>query len=79
MHQLREDHYEELNAAKDNGKTETIEEFNKLRQTLEDKKVNVMKFGEEWDMLMVQLQALQQSFNEARGKKEKDAKNIWII
>ena len=65
---LREDHNKELNAAKYNGTTETIEELYKLCQIMEDKKGDVMKIGEEWDMLMEKLKALQQSFNEKRVK-----------
>ena len=61
---LREEHDKELNAAKENGTTETIEELDKLCNIMEDKKGDVMKIGEEWDMLMEQLKALQQSFNE---------------
>ena len=37
MQKLREEHYEALNAAKDNGTTETIEELYRLSQTLEYK------------------------------------------
>ena len=32
-----------------------------------------MKIGEEWDMIMEQFKALQQSFNEKRVKAEKDS------
>ena len=35
--QLREEHDKALNAAKENGTTETIEELDKLSQNLEDK------------------------------------------
>ena len=49
---LREDHDKELNSAKDKGTTETIEELDKLCQIMEDKKGDVMKISEEWDMLM---------------------------
>ena len=37
MQRLREERDEALNVDKDNGTTETIEELNKLSQTLEDK------------------------------------------
>ena len=47
MQQLREEHDEALNSAKDIGTTETIEELDKLCQTLKDKKSDVMKVGEE--------------------------------
>ena len=40
---LREEHDEILNAAKNNGTTETIEELDKLRQILKDKKVVLWK------------------------------------
>ena len=40
---LREEHDEELNATKDNGLTETIEEHDKLCQIMEDKKVMFWK------------------------------------
>ena len=52
MQLLREEHDEDLNAAKDHGTTETIEELYKLRETLEDKIGDVMEIGEEQDMLM---------------------------
>ena len=52
MQLLREEHDEALNAAKDHGTTETIEFRDKLRQTLEDKIGDVMRIGEEQDMLM---------------------------
>ena len=53
MQRLREDHDEARNSAKENGTTETIEELDKLRQTLEDKIGDVMDIGEEQDMLMI--------------------------
>ena len=37
MQRLREEDYEALNVAEDNGTTETIEELDKLSQTLEEK------------------------------------------
>ena len=46
MHWMREEHKKALNAAKENGTTETIEELDKLRQIMEDKKSDVMKIGE---------------------------------
>ena len=52
MQLLREEHDEDLNAAKDHGTTETIEELDKLRKTLEDKIFDVMEIGVEQDMLM---------------------------
>ena len=61
---LIEDPDKYLNSAKDDGTTKTIEEPDKLCQIMEDKRGDVMKIGEEWDMLMEQLKALQQSFNE---------------
>ena len=45
------------------GTTEGIVELYKLCQIMEDKKGDVMKIGEEWDMLMEQLEALKHSFN----------------
>ena len=36
MQQLREEHNEALNATKDNNTTETIEEHDKLHQTIEE-------------------------------------------
>ena len=47
MLQLIEEHDKVLNPAKGNGTTETIEELDKLRHTLEDKKVDVVEIGEE--------------------------------
>ena len=47
MQQLREEHDEVLNAAKENGTAETIKELGKLRKILKDKKGDVMKIGEE--------------------------------
>ena len=52
MHLLKEKHYQALNAAKNHGTTETIEELDKLRKTLEDKIFDVMEIGVEQDMLM---------------------------
>ena len=52
-----------MNSAKDNGTTETIEKIDKLCQIMQDKTFDVTKIGEELDMLMEQLKALQQSFN----------------
>ena len=43
MKQLREEQNELLNYTKDNGTTETIEELDKLRQNMEDKKVMLWK------------------------------------
>ena len=37
MQKLREEYNEALNSAKENGTTETIEELDKLSQTIEDK------------------------------------------
>ena len=68
MYQLREEHDEELNPAKDNGTTETIEELEKLCQLMEDKKGEVMKIHEKIDMPMEQLNPWQQGFNEDRLK-----------
>ena len=47
MLQLREEHNEALNAAKGNGTTETVEWIVKLRQTLKDKKLDVMKISDD--------------------------------
>ena len=79
MQLLREDHNEAINAAKDNCTTETIEKLEKLRQTLEDKKCYAMEIGQEQDMLMEQLKALQQSFNEEKEKAYKDAKATQVL
>ena len=43
IHWLREEHDKDLNAAKENGTTETIEELDKLCHILEDKKVMLLK------------------------------------
>ena len=43
MMQMIEEHNEALNVAKDNGVTEFIEELDKLRQILEDRKVMLWK------------------------------------
>ena len=43
IQKLIEEHNEALNASKDNGTTETIEELYKLRKTLEYKKVMLRK------------------------------------
>ena len=43
MQRLREEHDEALNAAKVNGATYFIEELDKLRQIVEDKKVMLRK------------------------------------
>ena len=48
-----------LNVSKYNGTTETIEELEKLLQILEDKKGDVIKTGQEQDILMEQLKELQ--------------------
>ena len=52
MEILGEEHDEALNATKDNGTTKTIEELEELRQTMDDKKRDVMDIGEQQDMLM---------------------------
>ena len=78
MQWLREEHDKELNAAKDNGTTETIEEPDKLCQILEDKKGDIMKFSEELDTLMEKLRALQHSFNKERVKVEKYSETIQV-
>ena len=44
MQQLIEENYEFLNADKENGTTENIEELGKLRQNLEEKKVMLWKW-----------------------------------
>ena len=43
MHRLREERNEVLNAAKYNSTTETIEELDKLRQIMEEKKMKLWK------------------------------------
>ena len=43
------------------------------------KKGDVIKVGEERDVLMEKLKALQQSFNGERVKSEKDAKTIQVL
>ena len=43
MQQLIEEHDDVLNAARDNGTTETIEELDKLHQNMEYKKVMLWK------------------------------------
>ena len=46
MQRLIEEHDEALNAAKDKGTKENIEELEKLRQTLEETKGDVMEISE---------------------------------
>ena len=58
MQQPREEHDEVRNATKDNRTIETIEELEKLRQNLEDKRGNVMEIGEEQDILLEQPKTL---------------------
>ena len=79
MQLMIEEHDEALNAAKNNSTTETIEELEKLRQTLEDNKGYFMKIGQEQYMLLKQLKALQQSFNEVREKADKYAKATQVL
>ena len=79
MHLLKEKHYQALNAAKDHGTTETIEELDKLRKTLEDKIGDFMEIGEEQDMLMGKHEAVQHSFGENRVKVEKGSKIIQVL
>ena len=43
---------------------------------MEDKKGDVIKIGEVWDMIMEQLKALQNIFNEKRVRAEKDSETI---
>ena len=64
MQRLREEHDKDMNATKENGETETIEELDKLHQIIEGKKRDVIKIGEEWDMIIEQLKAMKYSFNE---------------
>ena len=64
---------------KDNGTTETTEELENLRQILEGKKSDVMKIGEEWDILMEKLKSLQESSNEEILKVEKEVETIQLI
>ena len=42
-------------------------------------KGDVMKVGEEWDMLMEQIKAFQHGFNEERVKSEKDVETIQVL
>ena len=76
---LREEHNKSLNAAKEIGTSENIEELDKLRQVLEDKKDDVVYIGEDQDMSREQLKALQQIFNEYREKLEKGSETILVI
>ena len=55
---LIEEHYEALNAAKDNNTTQTVGEVDKLLQNLEEKEVDVMEICEYQDMLMEKLKSL---------------------
>ena len=64
---LREEHNKELKDAKDNGTTETIEKLTSCVRFWKKKRW-CYKIGDEWDMLMEQLKALQQSFNEESVK-----------
>ena len=68
-----------LNATKENGTIETIEELDKLRQTMKDQKGDVMEIGEERDMLMEQLKALQRSFIEKTTRAEKGSLTIQLL
>ena len=68
-----------MNAAKDNGTTETIEKLEKLRQIMEDKKVDAMEVGEEQDILMEQVKASKKNFNDEKKKSEKYAETIQIL
>ena len=47
MQRLREEHDKDMNATKENGETETIEELDKLHQIIEGEKRDVIKIGEE--------------------------------
>ena len=76
VQRLQEEHYESMNASKKNCTTETIEELDKLHKIMEDKKYYIMETGQERDMLMEQLKALQKIFNEERVKSDKGAKTI---
>ena len=49
-----------------------------MRQTLELKKGDVIEIGEERDILMEQLKALQQRFNEEITKSDKGSKTIKV-
>ena len=46
---------------------------------MKDKKGDVIGIGEELDMLLEKLKALQKSFNEERKKPEKSDKDIQLI
>ena len=46
IQRLIEEHEEALNAAKENGTTETIEKLDKLRHILEEKKYDAINIGE---------------------------------
>ena len=79
MQLLREEHDEALNSSKDNGTTETIEELENLRQTLEYNKGYVMEIGQEQDMLIEQLKELQHSFNAEIEKSDKYNKATQVL
>ena len=79
MQQLREEHDEVLNSDKGNGATETIEEFDKLRQILEEQTGDAMNIGEERDVLRRKVKALQWGFNEERSKSYKGSKTIQLV
>ena len=62
-----------------NGITENIEIFDKFCKILEDKNGDAVEIGEEQDMLREKLTALQQSFNDYRGKSDRGAKTIQVL
>ena len=46
---------------------------------MEDKNGDAVEIGEEQDMLREKLTALQQSFNDYRGKSDRGAKTIQVL
>ena len=42
-------------------------------------KGDIMKIGEEWDMIMEKLKELKQSFNEDMVKSDKDSETIQVL
>ena len=64
---LREEHDEALNAVKDNGATEFVEELDKLHQILEEKKVMLMIQKKDNDILYLPDKHLSVFYHEAKG------------
>ena len=59
---LREEHDEAMNTTKDNGTTYTIVEIEKLHQNVDDKIGDVMKIGEEQNMLLEKTEGIETYF-----------------